>query len=244
LTVATLSLALVGVARADISAYLEPVYEGFLTEYPETYVISYDLKVSVPEGDAWTVAGGVELGEPWIYLYGGVFFQHPMGSACPPDPALFWQSPDLRYDCFYTAHSGWPNTEDQGNCPGLAEYLDAPTELIAAWWLTPDGNDYSGDVTIARFTVIPDAPEWCMEVHVLVGSRETAPTYFYFGPLSGCCPADLDGDRDVDLADLAELLANYGTTSGATYWDGDLDGDDDVDLEDLAELLSVYGADC
>jgi len=58
------------------------------------------------------------------------------------------------------------------------------------------------------------------------------------------CPGDLDGDNDVDLADLSILLANYGVTSGATYEDGDLDGDGDVDLADLSELLSHYGEAC
>jgi hypothetical protein len=58
------------------------------------------------------------------------------------------------------------------------------------------------------------------------------------------CPGDLDGDRDVDLADLAQLLGNYGTTQGATYEDGDLDEDGDVDLADLAALLGVYGITC
>jgi hypothetical protein len=58
------------------------------------------------------------------------------------------------------------------------------------------------------------------------------------------CPGDLDGDNDVDLSDLAQLLANYGMTSGATYEDGDLDGDGDVDLSDLAALLAVYGTVC
>jgi hypothetical protein len=46
------------------------------------------------------------------------------------------------------------------------------------------------------------------------------------------------------VGDLAEMLANYGTTGGAMYEDGDLDGDGDVDLADLAELLSVYGVTC
>jgi hypothetical protein len=58
------------------------------------------------------------------------------------------------------------------------------------------------------------------------------------------CPGDLDHDGDVDLADLAQLLAHYGITSGATYEDGDLDGDGDVDLADLATLLSHYGETC
>lgn len=58
------------------------------------------------------------------------------------------------------------------------------------------------------------------------------------------CFGDLDGDNDRDLEDLAQLLANYGTTSGAEYEDGDLDGDGDVDLSDLAALLAVYGTPC
>jgi hypothetical protein len=60
-------------------------------------------------------------------------------------------------------------------------------------------------------------------------------------PIAQPLPGDLDGDGDVDLADLAQLLAHYGTTSGATYEDGDIDGDGDVDLADLAELLAHYG---
>ena len=58
------------------------------------------------------------------------------------------------------------------------------------------------------------------------------------------CFGDLDGDNDIDLADLAQLLSNYGTPSGAVYEDGDLDGDGDVDLADLAALLAVYGTMC
>jgi hypothetical protein len=58
------------------------------------------------------------------------------------------------------------------------------------------------------------------------------------------CPGDLNGDNQVDLSDLAQLLGNYGMTSGATYEDGDLDADGDVDLSDLATLLAVYGTVC
>jgi hypothetical protein len=58
------------------------------------------------------------------------------------------------------------------------------------------------------------------------------------------CFGDLDGDDDVDLTDLSQLLANYGMASGAQYEDGDLDEDGDVDLTDLSALLSVYGEPC
>ncbi len=58
------------------------------------------------------------------------------------------------------------------------------------------------------------------------------------------CVGDLDGDGDVDLTDLSVLLANFGTTSGATPEMGDLDGDGDVDLTDLSGVLNAFGTAC
>jgi hypothetical protein len=54
---------------------------------------------------------------------------------------------------------------------------------------------------------------------------------------------DVDGDGDVDLADLAALLAAYGTCEGdPNYNDGaDFTGDGCISLQDLAELLRNYG---
>ncbi|GMU84061.1 MAG: hypothetical protein AMXMBFR47_39310 [Planctomycetota bacterium] len=57
-------------------------------------------------------------------------------------------------------------------------------------------------------------------------------------------PADLDGDCDVDINDLATLLSNYGTESSATHDMGDVDGNGNVDLSDLAALLSQFGTVC
>jgi hypothetical protein len=58
------------------------------------------------------------------------------------------------------------------------------------------------------------------------------------------CFGDLDDDGRVGLSDLAQLLANYGETSGMSHYGGDLDGDEDVDLADLAALLAVYRTTC
>lgn len=63
-------------------------------------------------------------------------------------------------------------------------------------------------------------------------------------PNTGCddggIDADADGDCDVDLQDLAFLLAQFGTSSSS----GDTDNDGDVDLSDLANLLSRFGNVC
>lgn len=58
------------------------------------------------------------------------------------------------------------------------------------------------------------------------------------------CPGDIDGDRTVQLSDLATLLAHFGTPSGASLAQGDLDADADVDLSDLAVLLAHFGSTC
>jgi hypothetical protein len=51
------------------------------------------------------------------------------------------------------------------------------------------------------------------------------------------CPADFDGDGNVDTADLLHLLGAWGTP------DGDVDGDGDTDTADLLALLGAWG-DC
>lgn len=62
------------------------------------------------------------------------------------------------------------------------------------------------------------------------------------GPVA--CPGDVDASGDVDLSDLAILLANFGTPGGASPANGDLDSDGDVDLGDLAILLANFGSTC
>jgi hypothetical protein len=57
-------------------------------------------------------------------------------------------------------------------------------------------------------------------------------------------PGDVDHNGVVELADLATLLAHFGTQSGATFEEGDLDADGDVDVADLAMLLANFGATC
>jgi len=50
---------------------------------------------------------------------------------------------------------------------------------------------------------------------------------------------DLDGDGDVDLADLAELLGDFRCNDGRCV--GDVDADGDTDGADLVMLLANYG---
>ncbi len=56
-------------------------------------------------------------------------------------------------------------------------------------------------------------------------------------------PGDLDGDGDVDLTDLAELLGSYGSCIGDPNYNpaADLDGSGCVEISDLAVLLGNFG---
>jgi len=58
-------------------------------------------------------------------------------------------------------------------------------------------------------------------------------------PGSEGIPGDLDGDGDVDHADLGILLADWGCTGGNCS--GDCDGDGDTDQADLGILLANFG---
>jgi len=61
--------------------------------------------------------------------------------------------------------------------------------------------------------------------------------------VTGPLPGDTDGDGDVDLSDLAALLAVYGACDGDPNFDATIDYDESgcIDLPDLATLLSNYG---
>ena len=67
--------------------------------------------------------------------------------------------------------------------------------------------------------------QWKKRTYLAIAKRPCIP-----------CPADFDGDGDVDTADLLFLLAAWGTSGG------DVDGDNDTDTADLLALLAAWGA--
>ncbi|MFQ5805245.1 MAG: hypothetical protein ACE5I3_02205 [Phycisphaerae bacterium] len=122
-----------------------------------------------------------------------------------------------------------------GTAPALGQDFDLS-------WYTVDGGGEmfttGGDFELSGTIGQPDA-----NVVVMTGGDFELTGGFWPG-VAEFCFGDFDSDGQVGLSDLAQLLSNYGTTSGMTYEDGDLDGDGDVDLADLAALLAVYGSTC
>ena len=134
-----------------------------------------------------------------------------------------------------------PPNPPPAECPGIEDAFDL--------FLDPNFSDdpnlqnsYDGTYWFGGY---PNFTQFYMELF--------APECPNRGDAGRYCSADIDGSFDclVSLADLAQLLGNYGTTTGATPFMGDVDpydaffpGDGDVDLGDLAELLGQYGDDC
>lgn len=105
---------------------------------------------------------------------------------------------------------------------------------------------------LARIPFGSPTPEWIARPELMglpVG------LVYIPGSLEECAPcgidctigaADITGDCAVDLADLAGLLAAFGTSSGQPAYDpaADLDDNGAVDLADLAGVLAVFGESC
>jgi hypothetical protein len=140
-----------------------------------------------------------------------------------------------RWDTFSNGDRAFADTVKLITTTG--DLPDPPVQLLDADGGALDPNSVVPDgVGLYDFYYVPERDE----LLILDFSQRSLLVFGVGVP----CPGDLDGDNDVDLADLAQLLGNYGMTSGATYEDGDLDGDGDVDLADLAELLGEYGTIC
>ncbi len=131
--------------------------------------------------------------------------------------------------------AGDPNTPGQG--AGMEDAFDG--------FVPVDPGDPNTDFDYYAtlwFGAVPFA-----QFYMVVREMEPFLHCPYEGEHGGFCTDDIAEPYDcvVGLEDLAVLLTNYGTTSGATHDEGDLEGyDGDVDLADLAHLLAHYGDDC
>jgi hypothetical protein len=130
---------------------------------------------------------------------------------------------------------------DQGELPEFAFAAGSPFPSLANGggldlsWYTIDGGGamWTSDRHFELSGTVgqPDAG-----VIMAAGDFEVTGGFWAVAGTGGeSCPADFDGDGDVDTADLLFLLGAWGTP------EGDVDGDEDTDTADLLALLAAWG---
>ncbi|NPV04889.1 MAG: hypothetical protein HPY67_09175 [Syntrophaceae bacterium] len=103
-------------------------------------------------------------------------------------------------------------------------------------------GDHGDYITIRRLTSVGHLRISITPTQAIVDYYTSAGTIAYsytIAPNAAPCPGDLNGDRQVNAADLAIFAANYGLSGS-----GDYNGDGDVDGHDLATLVGAFGTTC
>jgi len=201
----------------------------YINEFMASNVAAYEDPEYPGDFDDWLE---IYNGESVIVELGGMYltddlaiptkWQVPAGvSILPGEYLILWADEETAQGELHMSFKLSANGEQIGLFDTYA-HANMPIDTVAF-------GAQTADVSMGRF---PDGVDnWRLFTTATPG-------------VSNGMPGDLDGDGDVDLSDLAQLLANYGMAGGATYQDGDLDSDGDVDLADLAALLAVYGTSC
>jgi hypothetical protein len=214
-----------------------PAYGAYVFDFNQsTYEWSLRCELE-PTGEyAWAFGCSVALADPWVVVGDAMDYEFLMdaGAAYIFDLA----GPDGPGDLDGGISANSPSADrddDDLRLPPDSPCIDAAdNEAVPPDVLDLDGDgdteepipfDLDGNL---RFV---DDPETEDTGHgnppiVDMGAYEFQPPE---------CPADFDGDGDVDTADLLFLLAAWGTA------DGDVDGDGDTDTADLLALLADWG---
>jgi hypothetical protein len=88
-----------------------------------------------------------------------------------------------------------------------------------------------GDDSSCSGCTDPEAENFDPAAIVDDGSCEFAPN----------CPEDLNNDGQITVADILELLADFGCTSECG---ADLNGDGATNVNDILQILAAFGTDC
>ncbi len=142
--------------------------------------------------------------------------------------------PNFAFPGDYHLMPGSPCIDAGCNCAVPEDFADLDGDGVL-WEYTAFDLDGEG-----RFFDDPNTPDTGSGLPPIVDMG----AYEFGGSDLPPCHGDLDGDRDVDLDDLAVLLAHYGVLEGANGADGDMDCDGDIQIADLAEFLGAYGDVC
>ena len=133
------------------------------------------------------------------------------------------------------------STSDDGSCEftSCAGCTDATACNYDAGATIDDGSCLvldvcgvcGGDNSTCTGCTDPEADNYDPNALVDDGSCEFAPD----------CPEDLNNDGQITVADILELLADFGCTSNC---DADLNGDGATNVNDILQILAAFGSDC
>lgn len=153
-----------------------------------------------------------------------------------PDEGLFLLPPSSDLEFVLLASTEHIRVwNDRGSAPmqiGETYHIGQPLFHNHPIWQSLDGvpgEVYSLTVRLRdRNGVLTDSGDYVLEF-------EVTPTIV---------PGDIDGDGDVDLADLAVMLSSFGQCFGDAGFVANADANDDgcVSLADLSILLAHFGA--
>ena len=119
-----------------------------------------------------------------------------------------------------------PDTHPNDGSTVTLDVYNSPDHDLELWFYTVigGGHDYPG--------------VWGnMDIHATIEAWN-----FFAGCSAFSCIGDIDGDGEVGVNDLLELLGEFSVCTGDCQ--GDLDGDGDVDVEDVLAMIQYWGATC
>jgi hypothetical protein len=196
------------------------------------------------------------------YLEHRLFWEYNLAAVAlePPVAALLtftvrgapiWPFPDVDVAVYSYPSDLLETPEDYSAGPAVLQgaatvvAYQPPTEYVLDVSGVVSEALLSGEDQVAfRFQVDPDTPN--DRNQAFIDALDSVPATKPYLVIEEAQPlvGDIDGDGDVDLADLAALLGAYGACAGDPTYNPDADLDDSgcVDLSDLATLLGNYGA--
>jgi hypothetical protein len=184
--------------------------------------------VHAPEGISWTDAQAAAEGSGMYLATITSAEENAFVFSLIADRPELWIHPNAYHGPWI---GGWqdPDDPDYWEPGGGWKWVSGEAWGFTAW--APGEPSDSGGEDRLQYFGYSIAPTW----NDTIGDHPSFHIRGYVVELSADCPADFDGNGEVNTADLLYLLGAWGTP------DGDVDFDGDTDTADLLALLGAWG---